>query len=204
MSDGAMKPLEASLDGLIAAVDRQNDEGSILAWGLEAIKDIQGTIRAIDSKIGILLAALAFPLKDVAEQYVSRHGSGVTVVSIVLTLAIIFYGLGILLSVLTLSGIGGAHFHASGSSHFNTFYAPGLFKLRVVDAIFRRGEVRSSMTVKQFADEIPKTCEGMILDLSAEIMQLAYIRDLKLIRQRFAFIFTGSAFLLGFLGALLR
>lgn len=200
-----MEPDASSLRGLISSVDRQTDEGAVMAWGLESIKDIQGTIRAIDAKIGILLAALAFPLKDVAERYISLHSTGISAASVVLTLAVISYGFGILLAVLTLSGIGGAHFHATGSGHFNTFYASGLFNLHFGDAIFRRGEVRSSMTVQQFAEEIPKTCESMTIDLSAEIMQLAYIRDLKLIRQRYAFLFTGTAFLLGFIGfALLK
>jgi hypothetical protein len=40
----------------------------------------------------------------------------------------------------------------------------------------------------------------MLLDIAAEIMQLAYIRDLKILRQRYAFLFTGIAFLLGFIG----
>jgi hypothetical protein len=186
--------------GLISSIDRQTDEAAVIGWGLESIKDIQGTIRAIDAKIGILLAALAFPLKDVAERYISIHSSGISTASIVLTLAVISYGLGIVFSLLTLSGVGGAHFHTTGSGHFNTFYAAGLFKLHFIDAIFRRGEVRSTMSVQQFAEEIPKTCESMTIDLAAEIMQLAYIRDLKLLRQHYAFLFTGTAFFLGFIG----
>jgi len=171
-----------------------------MAWGLESIKDIQGTIRAVDAKIGILLAALAFPLKDVAERYIASHSSGISFASVFFTLAIISYGLGILLSVLTLSGIGGSHYHATGTRHFNTFYAAGLFRLNFIDALFRRKEMRSTMSVEKFVDEIPKTCDRMLLDLAAEIMQLAYIRDLKILRQRYAFLFTGIAFSFGFFG----
>ena len=191
---------ESSLERLVASVDRQTDEGATMAWGLESIKDIQGTIRAVDAKIGILLAALAFPLKDVAEHYISTHSNGISFASVLFTLAIISYGLGILLSVLTLSGIGGSHYHATGTEHFNTFYAAGLFRLNFIDALFRRKEMRSTMSVEKFVDEIPKTCDRMLLDLAAEIMQLAYIRDLKILRQRYAFLFTGIAFLLGFIG----
>ena len=171
-----------------------------MAWGLESIKDIQGTIRAVDAKIGILLAALAFPLKDVAEHYISAHSSGISFASVLFTLAVISYGFGILLSVLTLSGIGGSHYHATGSGNFNTFYAAGLFRLSFMDALFRRKEVRSTMSVEEFVDGIPKTCDRMLLDLASEMMQLAYIRDLKILRQRYAFLFTGVAFLLGFVG----
>jgi len=195
-----MAPSESSLEGLIASVDRQTDEGAAMTWGLESIKDIQGTIRAVDAKIGILLAALAFPLKDVAEHYIATHSSGVSSSSIFLTLAIISYGCGIILSVLTLSGIGGSHYHATGTGHFNTFYAAGLFRLNFIDAFFRRKEVRSTLSVEKFVDEIPKTCDRMLLDLASEMMQLAYIRDLKILRQRYAFLFTGIAFLLGFVG----
>ena len=200
MTDPGMTPMESSLDGLIASVDRQTDEGAAMSWGLESIKDIQGTIRAVDAKIGILLAALAFPLKDVAERYISVHSSGISVASAFFTLAIISYGIGILLSVLTLSGIGASHYHATGTEHFNTFYAAGMFRLNFIDALFRRKEVRSTMTVEKFVAEIPKTCDRMLLDIAAEIMQLAYIRDLKILRQRYAFLFTGIAFLLGFIG----
>jgi hypothetical protein len=200
MTDPEMAPMESSLDGLIASVDRQTDEGAAMAWGLESIKDIQGTIRAVDAKIGILLAALAFPLKDVAEHYISAHSTGISFASVLFTLAVISYGFGILLSVLTLSGIGGSHHHATGSGHFNTFYAAGLFRLNFMDALFRRKEVRSTMSVEEFVDGIPKTCDRMLLDLASEMMQLAYIRDLKILRQRYAFLFTGVAFLLGFVG----
>ena len=200
MNDPGVTPSESSLDGLIASIDRQTDEGAAMAWCLESIKDIQGTIRAVDAKIGILLAALAFPLKDVAERYISAHSTGISIGSVIFTLAIVSYGLGILLSVFTLGGIGGSHYHATGSDHFNTFYAAGLFRLNFMDALFRRKEVRSTMSVEKFVDEIPKTCERMLLDLASEMMQLAYIRDLKILRQRYAFLFTGIAFLLGFVG----
>jgi hypothetical protein len=200
MPDPASRQGDSSLDGLIASIDRQTDEGAFISWGLESIKDIQGTIRAVDAKIGILLAALAFPLKDVAERYIAAHSSGISFASVFFTLAIISYGIGILLSVLTLSGIGGSHYHATGTGHFNTFYAAGMFRLNFIDALFRRREIRSSMSVEKFVDEIPKTCDRMLLDIAAEIMQLAYIRDLKILRQRYAFLFTGIAFLLGFIG----
>jgi hypothetical protein len=200
MPDPASRQGDSSLDGLIASIDRQTDEGAFISWGLESIKDIQGTIRAVDAKIGILLAALAFPLKDVAERYIAAHSSGISFASVFFTLAIISYGIGILLSVLTLSGIGGSHNHATGTGHFNTFYAAAMFRLNFIDALFRRREIRSSMSVEKFVDEIPKTCDRMLLDIAAEIMQLAYIRDLKILRQRYAFLFTGIAFLLGFIG----
>jgi len=191
---------ESSLSGLIASIDRQTDEGAVLDWGLESIKDIQGTIRAVDAKIGILLAALAFPLKDVAEKFVDIHESGFSPAAVFFTLAVISYALGILSSVLTLSGVGASHLHIKGTGSFNTFYAAGLFRLNIVDAFFRRKEVSSRLTVEEFADAIPKTCNQMTLDLSAEIMQLAYIRDLKILRQFYAFFFTGSAFFLGAIG----
>jgi len=43
---------------------------------LEAIKDIQGTIRAVDTKVSILLAALAIPLPQVALFFSYWHGRG--------------------------------------------------------------------------------------------------------------------------------
>ncbi|GEM_PF-909466 len=194
-----------SLTALVAAVDRQTDEDGVINWGLEAVKDIQGTIRAIDSKIGILLAALAFPLKDVAQRFIAVHEAGFAPSSVVFSMAICAYAIGVILSVLTLTGIGGSHFHAKGATDFNTFYAGGLFPLNFMDAFISRKNVHSRMTVEDFSKKIPQTCNEMLLDISAEIMQLAYIRDLKILRQRYAFLFTGGAFFLGAIGfALLK
>jgi hypothetical protein len=185
---------------LVASIDRQTDESAIMAWCLEAIKDIQGTIRAIDTKMGILLAALVLPLKDVAERFISMHSVAGNIGSIVIVSATISYLLGIFVAIATLSGIGTAHVHVEGTPALNTFYAGGLYKFNLLDAFFRRRDVRSRLSVPEFASAIPKTCDQMTADLSSEIMTLAYIRDLKVLRQRLAFGFTAAAFLLGAVG----
>jgi hypothetical protein len=188
---------------LVASIDRQTDEGAVIAWCLEAVKDIQATIRAIDTKMGILLAALVLPLKDVAERFAAMHSAGGNVAAAIVIFATISYVLAIFVAIATLSGIGTAHVHVDGTPQLNTFYAGGLFKFNAFDAFFRRKAVRSSLSVAEFAEAVPKTCEQMTLDLSAEIMTLAYIRDLKVLRQRLAFAFTAGAFVLGAVGFVL-
>lgn len=193
----------AGTSEIVGAIDRQTDEGAIMEWCLEAIKDIQGTIRAIDTKMGILLAALVIPLKDVAERFVTMHKAAGNVGSLLIVLAILSYLLGIFVAIATLSGIGTAAVHVEGTPKLNTFYAGGLFKFSAIDAFLRRRTVRSSLSVAEFAEAIPKTCDEMTVDLSSEIMTLAFIRDLKVYRQRLAFGFTAAAFLLGSVGFVL-
>jgi hypothetical protein len=188
---------------LVDSIDRLNDEGAGILWCMETVKDIQGTIRAIDAKMGILLAALAFPIKDVSDQFIQLHGSRLAPGSLILTAAVISYALAIFVTIATVSGIGASHMHIQGAKKFNTFYAGGLFKFKLLDSFFRRGEVLSSMSVSEFARIVPTKYADMIDGLSEEIISLAYIRDLKILRQRMAFILAAIALLLGAFGSAL-
>jgi len=188
---------------LVDSIDRLNDEGAGILWCMEAVKDIQGTIRAIDAKMGILLAALAFPIKDVSDQFIQLHGSRLAPGSLILTAAVISYALSIFVTIATVSGIGASHMHIRGAMKFNSFYAGGLFKFKLLDSFFRRGEVLSSMSVSEFARIVPTKYADMIDGLSEEIISLAYIRDLKILRQRMAFILAAIALLLGAFGSAL-
>jgi len=188
---------------LVDSIDRLNDEGAGILWCMEAVKDIQGTIRAIDAKMGILLAALAFPIKDVSDQFIQLHGSRLAPGSLILTAAVISYALSIFVTIATVSGIGASHMHIQGAMKFNTFFAGGLFKFKLLDSFFRRGEVLSSMSVSEFARIVPTKYADMIDGLSEEIISLAYIRDLKILRQRMAFILAAIALLLGAFGSAL-
>ena len=188
---------------LVGAIDRNTDEGSVMIWCMESIKDIQGTIRAIDAKMGILLAALAFPIKDISDQFIELHGSRLSPGSLILTAAVISYALAIFVTIATISGIGASHMHIQGAKKFNTFYAGGLFKFKFLDSFFRRGEVLSSMSVAEFASMVPTKYAEMINGLSEEMISLAYIRDLKILRQRMAFMLAAIALLLGAVGSAL-
>jgi hypothetical protein len=192
-----------SSDDVAKAIERQTDESSLLAFGYESIKDIQATIRAIDTKMGILLAALAIPLSSVGERLAQMHEGASPVGTVVIVLSASCYFLAIVATIGTLSGIGTAHVHVEGTSNFSTFYAGGLYDLKIVDAFLRRKKLRSSMTVDEFQAALPRTIEDTMRELSSEIMTLGYIRDLKILRQRLAFGFSAAAYLLAALGFVL-
>jgi hypothetical protein len=186
-----------------SAIERQTDEGSVLEFGFESIKDIQATIRSIDTKMGILLAALALPLTSVAGRLTEMHQGAGALGTASIVLSAVCYFLAIVATIATLSGIGTAHIHVEGTSGMSPFYAGGLYNLSIVDAFYRRKNIRSSMTVDEFAGTIPRTYDALVKELAGEMMTLGYIRDLKVLRQRMAFGFSAAAYLLAALGFIL-
>ena len=162
---------------------------------LEAIKDVQGTIRAVDTKVSILLAALAIPLPQVAVFFSYWHARGFSPTwgHLLMVLCIALYVTAVYVAVKTLVGIGDATGHIRGVRMQNTFYAGGMFRLSCRDGLADRLSVQSSKTVDEYIASLPVTRNGMIEELSIEMMALAYIRDLKLYRQRLAFVTTVTA-----------
>jgi len=169
---------------------------------LSSIKDIQGTIRAVDTKVSILLAALAIPLPQVALFFAYWHGRSFTptVGHIVMVAAIILYVTAVYVAVKTLVGIGDATGHIRGVRMQNTFYAGGMFRLDWRDSLADRPSVKSSKTVDEYIASLPATRHGMVEELAIEMMALAYIRDIKLYRQRLAFSATVAAGAVAVLG----
>jgi len=54
---------------VLAALESSSEDNRSVTFVLEAVKDIQETIRAIDTKVGILLAALAIPIPFVDKAF---------------------------------------------------------------------------------------------------------------------------------------
>jgi len=169
---------------------------------LSSIKDIQGTIRAVDTKVSILLAALAIPLPQVAMFFAYWHSRGFSVAlgNVVMILAVMMYVLAVYVAVKTLVGIGDATGHIRGVRVQNTFYAGGMFKLDWRNSLRDRPGVQSSKTVDEYITSLPATRDGMVEELAIEAMALAYIRDIKLYRQRLAFSATVAAGAIAVLG----
>jgi len=168
---------------------------------LEAIKDIQGTIRAVDTKVSILLAALAIPLPQVAVFFAYWHARGFSATwgHMLMVLAIVLYITAVYIAVKTLVGIGDATGHVRGVRMQNTFYAGGMFRLNWRDSLADRLSLKSSKTVDEYIASLPSTRIGMVEELAIEMMALAYIRDLKLYRQRSAFTATVTAGAIAFI-----
>ena len=189
---------DVSAATIAAAIRETSDDSSSASFAFKSIADIQSTIRAIDTKMGILLAALAIPLKDAVVAIHAWQGTASWLRDFALVAAILCYLGAIALALATLSGIGSAHAHVEGSPEVPTFFAGGLYPLSARDALVRRRRVRSRIDFAEFERAMPRNSTEIRRELAAEIMMLAYIRDLKLLRQRFAFGLTGASLLLGF------
>lgn len=176
--------------------------GDQLHFLLSSIKDIQGTIRAVDTKVAILLAALAIPLPQVAMFFTYWHSRGFAASPphLIMVVAVAFYVLAVYVAVKTLVGIGDATGHVLGVRLQNTFYAGGMFSLDWRDSLLDRKSVISSKSMDEYIAMLPATREAMVEELATETMALAYIRDIKLYRQRLAFSATLAAGALGVIG----
>lgn len=169
--------------------------GEQLHFLLSSIKDIQGTIRAVDTKVAILLAALAIPLPQVGLFFTFWHSAryAASAPHIIMALAVAFYVVAVYLAVKTLVGIGDATGHIRGVRMQNAFYAGGMFALDWRDLLANRAGTISSKSMDEYIAMLPATQEAMVEELATETMALAYIRDIKLYRQRWAFMATVAA-----------
>ena len=178
------------------------DEYAQMRLLFEAIKDAQGTIRAIDTKVGILLAALAIPLPYIvaAVQFAHAHGMRLGFAGVFGWLALAAYIVAAYVAIRSLTGIGNAGGHVlKEQSSPDVFYLGGLYQMHWLDAALNRNRSLSRRSVEQIAASIPREGAGAVRVLVNELMALAFIRDVKVFRQRVAFEFTAAAFVIGIL-----
>ncbi|MBC5798883.1 MAG: hypothetical protein GIX03_13300 [Candidatus Eremiobacteraeota bacterium] len=191
---------------VLAALERSAEDNRSVTFVLEAVKDIQETIRAIDTKVGILLAALAIPIPfvDKAFSAIDQHGAALGPRTILGAIGFVTYILAALVAVRALTGIGNAAEHVVGDERpDDIFYAGGLFALGWIDAVLTRGNLRSRRSVESYVAGIPRSAAAVLHHLAHEVLSLAYIRDLKIHRQRIAFELTAAAVVLGALALVL-
>jgi len=169
---------------------------------LEALKDAQGTIRAIDTKVGILLAALAIPLPYVVSvvSYTREHGLHFSFGSVCTALALLAYLVAGFVAIRSLTGTANAAAHVKSDQRPpDVFYFNALYRLGWLDAAFNRRTTLSRRSLEEIRSAVPGETAGALSVLVNEMMILAYIRDVKLFRQKVAFELTALAFVLGIL-----
>lgn len=195
-----MNVSESDVDRILATIERTGADERSVSFMMEAVKDIQGTIRAIDTKVGILLAGLAIPIPLVQGAFVEmhQHGAVLNVRTAIGWLAFIVYVFAALIAVRALTGIGNAAQHVAGDEQpDDIFYAGGLFPLGIIDAVLTRRNITSRRSRENFIAGIPRHMNDVLAHLAHEVLSLAYIRDLKIHRQQIAFELTAVAIVLG-------
>lgn len=187
---------DVELHNVLARGFRDNTQTSLL---FEAIKDTQGTIRAIDTKVGILLAALAIPFAHVAQAVSAARGQALhlNLATGCGSLALTAYVVAGFVAIRALMGTGNVGAQVSRSNRPpDVFYLGGLYRLGWLDAALnRRGKV-SRRELDDVVSAIPDETDGILRVLVNELMTLAYVRDVKVHRQRIAFELTALAFVL--------
>lgn len=180
-----------------------NDKAEYL---YQSIIDIQGTIRAIDAKVAAVLIILSLPF-SVAGKILSRFCQ-IPVISsggwetFLYWIFWVFCGAWLLSFIAALGGImgiddPGTHINKDGTPVKGSFYNAGLFAFPVYSAICRWGCVKASRTVSEQVMILPSRKSDLFAELAFEQMKVSYIRDLKQIRQYWAFRFTSAWLFLG-------
>lgn len=151
-----------------------------------AIQDTQQNIRAIDFKIGALLAGCIVPFPQIREifKYLTindfwwQHALAATIFVIWLATVLI------LLSAL--SAIDNPSKHIDDSTdQKGLYFNAGLYKFNLLNIVWRSDNF-AKKSVQDYKNEIDDKTLDISKELAFEHLKLIYIRDLKLFRLRHA------------------
>lgn len=167
-----------------------------------AIQDTQQTIRAMDFKIGALLAGSIVPFPKIREIFEFLTQSNLWWQEALAWLIFIIWLLIVFILLAALSAIDNPskHIH-DGYTQKGYYYGGGTFSFNIVNGFFRT-DIRTQRTVQQYADELDNANFPFLKELSFEHLKLIYIRDLKLYRLKFAVILIALLIILGSLSFL--
>ncbi|WP_313483393.1 hypothetical protein [Acinetobacter variabilis] len=167
-----------------------------------AIQDTQQTIRAIDFKIGALLAGSIVPFPKIREIFEFLTETGLWWQEALAWIIFIVWLLIVFILLAALSAIDNPSKHINdGYAHKGYYYGGGTFKFNIVNGFFRT-DIRTERTVQKYADELNDPNFPFLKELSFEHLKLIYIRDLKFYRLKFAVILIAILIILGSLSFL--
>jgi hypothetical protein len=168
-----------------------------LSYLYNSITDIQGVIRAIDTKLNYLLVILIIPLTKLNGIYSiavisNKKAFSYQILGYLSVLILIIFVLSWLFAfVLAMRGIIGIDNpvnHVSGTRPKGTFYGGYLYKVTFLDTLINRN-IQSACKLEEHLPTIPADMDAIRKELIFEQMKLIYIRTIKMARQYYAFIF---------------
>jgi hypothetical protein len=167
-----------------------------------AIEENQLNIRAIDVKIGALLAAVLLPLAATPRIFAhleNFYGLWPHWSMFVVNMAfLLMWLLALGCLVLAMTAIDNPAVHIPNVKLYKgSFYGGGLFKLSLVDALVNRADVIAAKRPVDYMSELPMTDQDIMGELTFEQMKLAYIRDVKMNRLKWGLRFAGIWLALG-------
>jgi len=172
-----------------------------------ALSDIQGTIRSIDTKLGLLIIFLGIPFSSLSE---ITHTISIFLQQdncyplfwdkFVVILFIIIWIIAFISAIMGIISIDNPakHLKGIGVEYSGDFYQGNLFKFKFVDNLCLRKSRQSKITLDKMLEKYPVTENEILKELVFEQAKLAFIRDLKIFRQRCSFILSFIWMALGF------
>lgn len=160
-----------------------------------AIADAQGTIRATDSKIGLLMVMLIIPFTKLGTIYnkcslllendnrILAQCATVHIVIFVFLWLLSFWA-----AIMAVNGIDDPSKHIDGEKPSGVFYSGGLFVPTFLDAFFKTQLLAKKQLQMQLRD-LPTSIEALHNELIYEHAKVVYIRQMKMNRLKHAFIF---------------
>ncbi len=153
-----------------------------------AIQDTQQNIRALDFKIGALLAGCIVPFPQIREIFKFLTANELWWQQIVATVILAIWLLTVIILLSALSAIDNPSKHISDNiQQKGIYFGAGLFKFKTLN-IFWRTNNFAVKSVQDYKDEIEDTTLDITKELAFEHLKLIYIRDLKIFRLRHAIV----------------
>jgi hypothetical protein len=153
-----------------------------------AIQDTQQNIRALDFKIGALLAGSIVPfpqIRDIFKFFLTNDlwwQHAIAAIIFVIWLAIVL----ILLSALSAIDNPAKHIK-DNTDQKGLYFNGGLFQFKLLN-IFWRTKNFATKSAQDYKNEIEDTSLDISKELAYEHLKLIYIRDLKIFRLRHAIV----------------
>lgn len=162
-----------------------------------AIQDTQQNIRAVDFKIGALLAGSIVPFPQIREIFkfltVNDHWWQHALAAIIF----VIWLLTVLILLFALSAIDNPSKHISDNNNQKGLYfSGGLFKFKLTNILWRTNNF-STKSVQDYKNEIDDPLLDISKELAFEHLKLIYIRDLKIYRLRHAIVLIFILILIG-------
>jgi hypothetical protein len=177
-----------------------------------SVSDIQNIIKAVDTKVGFLLVFLGIPVSGLSKIFnvfsalfvCYEFGWWKFFVLVYIFLFILCWCLSFLTAIRVLTSIHNPNAHIKDApENHGSFFVGGLFRMSYKELFITRKDLKSQISFVEFAQKSPQNKEQVISELIFEQMKLAYIRDIKIFRQNWAFLFTLIWLCVGFVGQMI-
>ena len=185
-----------------------NANDKILAFLYASITDIQSSIRVNDTKAAVVIGILVIALSNTGKIYLNFSklheslycGPSQWQLWLLIILFLLTWLTSFIAAIRAVIAIHNPSSHVSATNHpSGTFYNGGLYDLGFGDAFVSRN-VTSKVNLENYTNKLPDSIEAIKQELVFEQMKLAYIRDTKAVRLKWAYIFVLVWLASGFIG----